>query len=369
MWNFLKDATAKAGVLDTLQASVRGLDDSLREASASRPSSARPSSARFLLDAATVATSSLRNMVDRGTEREALPLASREELELPLLASQLSDLPYDFATAGPLAEEAKKIVPHCRMLWHQPQHQGHNYACWYLLEGQIDGSDALVLVFRGTHSAQDVLTDLFVKAEDGPSGGRFHAGFLATVRDDVTLQAQLRQHATGTRPVYLFGHSLGGALAETLFAAELLPPAHTGPVTCINLGGPKVALCMPTTRRPRASERLIVVVHGNDPIPRLLGSPAPIVRAAVGWLDNRSSRTSRSSGTSYTSWIDHCSDYFHPPIAEVLFVDGECARRVPVVSHNSVFHVFEGITGLFSGSIEQHKIYSEVLERSWMALC
>ena len=86
-------------------------------------------------------------MVDRGADREALPFASREELELPLLASQLSDLPYMFTAAGPLAEEARKLVPHARLLYYQAQQQGNHGSCWYLLKGQIHGIEALILVF------------------------------------------------------------------------------------------------------------------------------------------------------------------------------------------------------------------------------
>ncbi|HKK56356.1 lipase family protein [Marinobacter sp.] len=103
---------------------------------------------------------------------------------------------------------------------------------------QVDGSgQMLILVFRGTQpNIRDVLTDIKTDLVAAPGGGRIHRGFLEAfdqVRD--LIEATLTSHKGP--PVYIAGHSLGGALA--LIATRYLERESTG--ACYTFGGPRVA--------------------------------------------------------------------------------------------------------------------------------
>lgn len=100
-----------------------------------------------------------------------------------------------------------------------------------------DFEGMLVLAFRGTQpSIKDVLTDLRANLESAPGGGRAHKGFMAAfgnVRESIG--EALKEH--GGLPVYITGHSLGGALA--LIATRELGADSLG--ACYTFGGPRIA--------------------------------------------------------------------------------------------------------------------------------
>lgn len=85
----------------------------------------------------------------------------------------------------------------------------------------------LVLAFRGTEvsSIQDISTDLRAHLVAAPGHGRVHAGFLAAFdKVHAPLKAALARYP-GV-PLYITGHSLGGALA--LVATRYLGSDSTG---------------------------------------------------------------------------------------------------------------------------------------------
>ncbi len=90
------------------------------------------------------------------------------------------------------------------------------------------GPDAmLVLAFRGTQvtSIHDISADLRAHLVAAPGGGRAHAGFLAAFdKVRAPLEAALARHPG--IPLYITGHSLGGALA--LVATRYLGSDSTG---------------------------------------------------------------------------------------------------------------------------------------------
>jgi len=100
--------------------------------------------------------------------------------------------------------------------------------------GPFDGM--LILAFRGTQpSISDVLTDIKADLVAAPGSGRAHRGFLEAfekVKDPV--QRALEEHAGP--PVYITGHSLGGALA--ILATRYLEKDSLG--ACYTFGGPRV---------------------------------------------------------------------------------------------------------------------------------
>lgn len=95
----------------------------------------------------------------------------------------------------------------------------------------------LVLVFRGTQpNARDVMTDIKFNLVSAPEGGRIHKGFhdaFELIHDQV--KASLNKHAG--LPLYLTGHSLGGALSTV--ATSRLASDSVG--ACYTFGSPRVA--------------------------------------------------------------------------------------------------------------------------------
>lgn len=98
---------------------------------------------------------------------------------------------------------------------------------------QFDGM--LILAFRGTQPGiTDVLTDIKADLVTAPGGGRAHRGFLeAFERVKEPVQRALKKHEG--LPVYITGHSLGGALA--ILATRYLENDSLG--ACYTFGGPR----------------------------------------------------------------------------------------------------------------------------------
>ena len=99
-----------------------------------------------------------------------------------------------------------------------------------------DGFDGmLVLAFRGTQpNIKDVLTDIKADLVNADCGGRVHRGFLeafAKVEEEITNALLLHQD----QPLYITGHSLGGALA--LLATRMLASDSMG--ACYTYGCPR----------------------------------------------------------------------------------------------------------------------------------
>ena len=132
-------------------------------------------------------------------------------------------------------------------------------------------TDMAVVSFRGTENLRDWETNLrhslasadFLQPGENEPLGKVHQGFLdafASVREQVDL---LMPYASGV-PIFITGHSLGGALA-TLGAAHL---SGWNPTACYTFGAPRVgdqgfssSLRTPVYR----------VVNPRDPVP---GVPA-----------------------------------------------------------------------------------------------
>ncbi|MEH6649521.1 MAG: lipase family protein [Motiliproteus sp.] len=84
----------------------------------------------------------------------------------------------------------------------------------------------LVLVFRGTQpNIIDVVTDLKADLVSAPGGGRVHHGFLEAYKKvEPQIKAACEKHAR--LPLYITGHSLGGALA--MLATRYIGDDSTG---------------------------------------------------------------------------------------------------------------------------------------------
>lgn len=90
-----------------------------------------------------------------------------------------------------------------------------------LVEGGDGGRRFACLLFRGTATPRDWLRNLRVLPRRWPGGGKVHRGFL---RAFGAVWPALRRRLEPARPLFVAGHSLGGALAA-LAAAALRPRA------------------------------------------------------------------------------------------------------------------------------------------------
>lgn len=94
----------------------------------------------------------------------------------------------------------------------------------------------LVLAFRGTESVQDAYTDAKAVLRDHPDGGRVHSGFFEAYNEiSGQIEEALKEHPA--LPLYITGHSLGGALA--LLATKHIGSQSTG--ATYTFGAPRVA--------------------------------------------------------------------------------------------------------------------------------
>ena len=102
------------------------------------------------------------------------------------------------------------------------------------------GEKFIVLAFRGTEktSFNDIKTDLKANLKECESGGKIHSGFHEAfdyVKEDIEniLGDEKYEHM----PLFITGHSLGGALA-TIATKKLL---HKGGIAaCYTFGAPRV---------------------------------------------------------------------------------------------------------------------------------
>ena len=98
----------------------------------------------------------------------------------------------------------------------------------------------LVLAFRGTEatSLHDIKTDLKAEIIEHPSGGSVHSGFIQAFGFvEQQILNDLKKHNDKEKPLFLTGHSLGGALAT--IAAKLLQQ-HYNIAACYTFGSPRV---------------------------------------------------------------------------------------------------------------------------------
>jgi len=104
----------------------------------------------------------------------------------------------------------------------------------------VSYKDAIILAFRGTEatSIKDIKSDARAISTSCSSGGMIHSGFNEAY-DDVRgdIEKALKADDIINKPLYITGHSLGGALA-TIAAKKL---SHKGGLAaCYTFGSPRV---------------------------------------------------------------------------------------------------------------------------------
>ena len=137
----------------------------------------------------------------------------------------------------------------------------------------LKNKDYLFLSFRGTEptSINDVKSDLRATTEVCESGGKIHSGFNDAFNCvAVEIQEKIEQEGAADLPLFISGHSLGGALA-TIAAKKL---KHKGGIAaCYTFGSPRVgdaewaeSIKTPIYRIVNAADPVTMLPPGKDVI-------------------------------------------------------------------------------------------------------
>lgn len=137
--------------------------------------------------------------------------------------------------------------------------------------GKLSETDAC-LIFRGTESMRDWLTDLNIvrvrmdiRGVPDNERPKVHAGFLRQYRTlDQQIISTLREMSPQT--IFIAGHSLGGALA-TIASVALKAEFPKSQICCYTFGSPRVGNAKFATmfeQSVHVSERF---ADQNDPVP------------------------------------------------------------------------------------------------------
>ncbi len=129
-----------------------------------------------------------------------------------------------------------------------------------------DGTGAVIVAFRGSVTAEDWARDFIcapVEDRAHPALGPCHAGFLDGAESIVDAVAQEIATPAKSYPVWIAGHSLGGALA--LGVGALLMCRGRKPAAIVTFGAPRFG--GPSFVRAVIGVPIRQYLRGNDPVP------------------------------------------------------------------------------------------------------
>tara|TARA_B110000902_G_scaffold188138_1_gene212955 strand:- start:1489 stop:2550 length:1062 start_codon:yes stop_codon:yes gene_type:complete len=141
----------------------------------------------------------------------------------------------------------------------------------------VANSDFAVLAFRGTESTsiKDIKADISAITVTCPSGGKIHSGFNDAYNEvALDIQNRLDKDDLKELPLFITGHSLGGALA-TIAAKKMTHPLG-GIAACYTFGSPRVGnerwiadFKTPIYRLVNAVDCVTMLPHGGELTPIL----------------------------------------------------------------------------------------------------
>jgi len=219
------------------------------------------------------------------------PAPPAMELEKPLLAAKLCQASYEpRATVEEVVAAENMTLLEYTERWYITSRQTSRRSRWW---SSRSSAEEVWVIFRGTADLQDVLADVLVRPTEY-NGAMWHTGFLEGVQKPE-LQAALRQHANSPH-VTVVGHSLGGAQAFALAASDLMPVGHIEEV--ITFGAP-AAIFEESHDSVRSDFKHIAFVNKADPVPRLLGQDASVLKTVLGLWQVRDRSVEEGSGNLF----------------------------------------------------------------------
>ena len=191
------------------------------------------------------------------------------------------------------------------------------------------------LIFRGTEADRlsDIKADAKATQTTCPTGGRVHSGFKEQY-DDVATRVEdlLGDDSVSGKPLFVAGHSLGGAVAT--MAARRLNPEHRV-AACYTYGSPGVGTADWVSQIKTPIYR---IVNSADPVPmvplsgtaafwlakalRAIGRLIPWIGPAIVWLGDSFERT--MSGYAHAGNMRFLTDCKNGDLsqAELLYTVG-----------------------------------------------
>lgn len=144
--------------------------------------------------------------------------------------------------AADLSSEEKEKVLSTLVSWDFPESTSH-FLDKGSTQGYIASNEQMILIaFRGTQTTQreDLRTDAKVKLASG-SKGKVHRGFKGGL-DEVweELLAKLEEFRDRKQPLWVTGHSLGGALATLAVARLVLGNRSVSVQGLYTFGSPRI---------------------------------------------------------------------------------------------------------------------------------
>ena len=145
----------------------------------------------------------------------------------------------------------------------------------YIAPAVEDKAGEYLIVFRGTETGRDWVTDFNCGWTTGTGNHKVHTGFHNTYNITKTDKPSnvpsriIENYFTGKNPtrIHVIGHSLGGALAN--LAAEQLARMNVADIRVYTFGAPRVGHRGFSDALASAvgSERIYRVYHPADPVP------------------------------------------------------------------------------------------------------
>ncbi|AJY77763.1 lipase [Paenibacillus beijingensis] len=135
----------------------------------------------------------------------------------------------------------------------------------------LESEQAAVLAFRGTNSVSDWVSDFMADQVDFtfvPGGGLTHRGFTSLYSGARKQTMELLRKLPSSKPLFVTGHSLGGALA-TLAALDISANTGLSAPMVYTFGSPRVGDPVFVRAFNRAIPVSFRIENENDIVPHL----------------------------------------------------------------------------------------------------
>lgn len=174
----------------------------------------------------------------------------------------------------------------------------------------VSSNKFITLAFRGTEatSMEDIKTDAKAKTTSYKTEGKLHTGFNdAFGKVAVAIQKEIEKEEWRGKPLFITGHSLGGALA-TIAAKRL---SHKGGIAaCYTYGSPKVGndewtskIKTPIYRLVNAADCVPMLPPGGGIINPCIWLSRIISKCQIPWLS--------SMAGCFSKWLSNFGGYIH----------------------------------------------------------